>query len=86
MAVNIAFYCYLCWLAFWLVRGTHGRERVTVVGWFVGVLLAPLENVWREWAVAMRYVEMFGLLVALLTALAILLELKSVTHATGRPV
>jgi hypothetical protein len=34
VAANVVFYGYLCWLAFWFIRGTHGRERVVMVGWF----------------------------------------------------
>jgi hypothetical protein len=84
--VNIAFYCYLCWLAFWFIRGTHGRERVVMVGWFVTILLAPFESVWRQWAMAMRYVEALALLVALLASVAILLDSKAVAESSGRPV
>src|SRR6476646_11409614 len=43
VAANFAFYGYLCWLAFCFIRGTHGRERVFMVGWFSVILLAPLE-------------------------------------------
>jgi hypothetical protein len=85
LAVNVVFYCYLSWLAFWLIRGTHGRERVVMVGWFVSILLAPLENVWRGPVAIMRYAEMFGLLVALLAAIAILLDFTTVSDSGTRP-
>lgn len=35
VAVNVALYAYICWLAFWFIRGTAGKERVFIVGWFV---------------------------------------------------
>jgi hypothetical protein len=71
--VNIFIYGYLCWLGFWFVRGTEGRERFFMVGWFAGVVLWPLKMLRPEWAVAMRYIGAFGLAVAVLAAVALLL-------------
>jgi hypothetical protein len=34
----VAFYGYLCWLGFWFIRGTHGRERAVIVGWAIEIL------------------------------------------------
>jgi len=34
MAVNVLLYAYICWLAFWCVRGTAGRERFS---WWGGL-------------------------------------------------
>ena len=27
ISVNVALYAYICWLAFWFIRGTAGRDR-----------------------------------------------------------
>ena len=75
IVANVVFYGYLCWFGFWLVRGTHGLERAFVAGWFASILLSPLEHFWPEWAVAISYLRMFGLAVALLAAMALLLDL-----------
>src|SRR3954452_17021893 len=74
IGANIVFYAYLCWLAFWFVRGTRGRERAVMVGWFTSILLSPLEHFWPAWAVPIRYITTFGLAVALLAAIALLLQ------------
>ena len=42
IAFNVFIYCYLCWVSFWLIRGTTGRERVFMVGWFAPFALWPL--------------------------------------------
>jgi hypothetical protein len=69
VALNIFFYGFLCWLAFWCVRGTAGTERVFMVGWFVGLLLSPLETVSLHWAKAITQISAIGLAVAMLAAL-----------------
>ena len=74
LAVNILLYLYICWLAFWFIRGTAGRERLFMVGWFVGILLWPLKMIRPQWAIATKYIGAFGLAVALLAAVALLLE------------
>jgi len=74
LALNVFFYAYLCWLAFWFIRGTAGTERVFMVGWFAGILLSPLETLRPHWAVAITHIGAVGLVVALLAALALLLK------------
>jgi hypothetical protein len=69
---NVVFYGYLCWLGFCFVRGTEGRERVVVLGWFADILLSPLKNLKPDWAVAIGYIGAFGLAVALLAAVSLL--------------
>ena len=87
MAVNVLLYAYICWLAFWCVRGTAGRERFFMVGWFVGLLLWPL-ILWPRSAVPIDHIGSFGLAVALFAALALLLghseavDSSSTTNAT----
>ena len=73
-AANVVFYGYLCWLAFWIIRGTHGRERVFIVGWFSAVLLPPLEVLQHGFTAEIRYICAFGLEVSLLAAVSLLLD------------
>lgn len=72
VAVNV-FYGYLCWLAFWFIRGAYGREHVVMVGWFAAVLLSPLDALQPGWAVESTYISAFGLTVALLAAISLML-------------
>ncbi len=74
IAVNVFIYGYICWLAFWFVRGTAGRERFFMMGWFAGILLWPLRMLRPQWATVTENIGAFGLAVALLAALALLLE------------
>ncbi len=41
-AVNVLFYGYVCWLGFWFVRHTTGRERFFAVGWCLGFFFGLL--------------------------------------------
>jgi len=74
MAANILIYGYVCWLGFWFVRGTAGRERFFMLGWFSGVLLWPLKMLRPQWAIVIKYIAEVGLAVALLATLALLLD------------
>lgn len=74
IAVNVFFYSYVCWLAFWFIRGTKGPERVFMAGWFAGLLLWPLKMLHPQWTVAIKYIGALGLAVAFLAALALLLQ------------
>jgi hypothetical protein len=69
---NVVFYGYLCWLGFWFVRGTEGRERAVVLGWFADILLSPLKTLRPDWAVTIGHIGTFGLAVALLAAVSLL--------------
>jgi hypothetical protein len=84
VAANVVFYGYFCWLAFWFIRDTHGRERVVFVGWFATILLSPLEIVWRGWAMEIRYICTFGLAVALFAAVSLLLHPAIAGGSTAR--
>ena len=84
MALDIFFYGYFCWLAFWLIRGTKGPERLFMVGWFAGILLSPLGTLRPQWAVAIKHTGAFGLAVALLAALSLLLKPSDVADSNGR--
>lgn len=83
IAVNVAFCCYLCWVGFWFVRGTAGQERFFMMGWFLDILLLPLEKLLPQWAVPIRHVGAFGLAVALLAAVSLLLAPSDV--AASKP-
>ena len=62
VALDVFFYAYFCWLAFWLIRGTKGPERLFMVGWFAGILLSPVETLRPQWAVAVKHIGALGLL------------------------
>ena len=74
IASNVAFYCYLCWLAFWCIRGTHGRERTFMIGWAVAVLLPPVERLRPQWAPAIRHTAVISLTFSLFAALWLLVH------------
>jgi hypothetical protein len=84
VAASVIFYGYLCWLAFWFIRGTKGRERVVMVGWFATILLSPLQTLQHGWAMEIRYICTFGLAVALLAAVSLLLHPTVVGSPTAR--
>jgi len=73
----------LWWLAFRLIRGTAGRERLFMVGWFVGILLRPLKILGPQWAMATKHIGAFALAVALLAVVALLLEPPVVCESRG---
>ena len=54
-----------------------------MVGWFAGVVLWPLKMLCPEWVVAMRYISAFGMAVALLAALALLLAPPDMADRDG---
>jgi hypothetical protein len=84
IAANVVLYGYLCWLAFWFIRGTKGRERVVMAGWFSAILLSPLEILHHGWAVEIRWICMFGSAVALLAAVSLLLRPAVVGGSAAR--
>lgn len=83
MALNVFFYGYVCWLGFWLIRGTAGPERLFMVGWFAGLLLSPLNTLGPQWAVAIKHIGAVGLAVALLASLSLLLKPSDVTDSSS---
>lgn len=74
VVANLLIYVYVCWLAFWVIRGTHGKERFFFAGWLAGILLWPINILRPEWAIVAAHAGAFGLFVALLAALTLLLE------------
>jgi hypothetical protein len=84
IVANVLFYGYLCWLGFCFTRGTEGRERVVVLGWFADILLSPLKTLRPDWAVNVGYIGTFGLAVALLAAVSLLLHPSVVADSADR--
>ena len=74
VGVNAATYCWICWIAFWCIRRTTGKERTFIVGFFLDILLWPLERWLPQWSIAIRYVGAFGLAVAILAAIGLLVD------------
>ena len=83
-AANIAFYGWLCWAAVSFLRATRGPERVLVAGWCANILLAPLEVLLPSWRMAIRYAGTFGLGVALIAALLLLIRFVSPADSADR--
>lgn len=81
--VNILIYGWICWIAFWLVRRTAGRERVFMVGFFADILPWPLKMLRPDWAVAVQHFAAIGLAVAVLAALTLLLDPPHVAISSG---
>jgi hypothetical protein len=74
IAINAFFYTWACWIGFWLIRATTGRERVFMTGFFTDIFVWPI-RMWRpSWAVEVKHVVLIALTVALLAAVALLLD------------
>jgi hypothetical protein len=84
IAANVFIYAYWCWLGFWCIRGTVGRERVFIVGWFADILLWPLRMLGAQWAAASRHIGALGLAVALLAVLALLLDQSDAADSNSK--
>ena len=84
IVANVVFYGYLSWLGFSFIRGTEGRERVVVLGWFADILLSPLKFLRPEWAVGIGYIATFGLAVALLAAVSLLSHPSALADSSDR--
>ena len=55
-----------------------------MAGWFAGILLWPLKMLRPQWAVTLRHISAFGLAVALLAAVALLLVPPEVVDRSGQ--
>lgn len=73
IALNIVFYTLVCWIAFTFIRASSGKERIFMVGWFLGILLWPLRAL-PEWALARHSLSGIGLGVGLITLVSMLFE------------
>jgi len=74
LVFNVVIYGEICWIAFWCIRRTTGRERLFMVGMFANILLWPARMLLPQWALAIKHVGPFGLAVATLAALTLLLD------------
>lgn len=70
-AASFLFYGYVCWVLFWFIRKTEGRERLWWVGWLASFLLWPLKMFLPQWAVASEIAEIFGVTLALIAAISL---------------
>lgn len=74
-AVNVAFYGYLVWLCVVFFRVAIGKERVLVAGWFLLILLSPIQSlVSTSAAAAIQYIKAVSIAVALVAALLLVIE------------
>lgn len=74
IAFNAFIYGEICWIAFWCIRRTAGREHLVMAGMFANILLWPAKMLLPQWAFAIRHVGAFGLAIATLAALTLLLD------------
>ena len=74
IAVNVALYLYLCWLVFWFIRRTEGRERLFLAGWSFHLILWPVERLWPQSGTTIQYLGTVGFVVALFAAVWLLLR------------
>ena len=71
---NIVIFGDICLIAFWCIRRTVGRERYFMMGMFADILLWPARMLLPQWAFAIKHIGAFGLAVATLAALTLLLD------------
>ena len=74
IAFNVLIYGEICWIAFWCIRRTLGRERLFMGGMFADIVLWPAKMLLPQWSFAIRHVGAFGLAVATLAALTLLMD------------
>ena len=82
--LNWALYAYLCWLGYWFIRGTNGRERIFVSGWFASLLLLPLRHFVPSCAWGVQFIRSFSLLMALGASASLLLRPGPPKESNGR--
>ena len=71
VVLNVAFYTYLCWLVFSLIRDTVGRERLFMVAWFSFVLVSPVQLLVPVLWVPVHFINSIVLGVALVAAISL---------------
>lgn len=84
IVLNVGFYAAFCWGGFWFIRGNRGRERLFMVGWFTVFLLSPLKTLGPQWCVTVHYLDTFGLVVALVVAISLVLRSSNVTGSRSQ--
>jgi len=83
ISVNVALYCYICWIGFLVIRDTGGRERVFALGWCLSLFLWPVRMFWPQMALPIRHIGAFGMAVALFAGVAMLLEPSETARSGG---
>jgi hypothetical protein len=77
--LNVGFYAVFWWEGIWFIRGNQGRERLFMVGWFTFFLLSPLRTLGPQWCMTVNYINKFGLVVALVVAISLVVRAPNVT-------
>jgi hypothetical protein len=73
-AVNVAFYTYLLWVCVVFLQVALGKERVLVAGWFLLILLSPIQSlVSTSAAAAIQYIKAVSIAVAFVAVLLLVL-------------
>ena len=73
VALNAFFYGCFCWAAFEWIRNTSGTERAFMAGWSAVFVLSPLKGLGPQWSIAISFIELTGLALSFLAALALFL-------------
>jgi hypothetical protein len=74
IAANVAFYLYLCWIAFCFIRGSEGREQIFMAGWCTHLMLYPVEKLWPLTDQAIQYIGSLALAISILAAVSLLVH------------
>jgi hypothetical protein len=80
-AINVGFYAYLLWLGVVFYRAARGKERILVAGWFVAILLGPVQILVPMFGAVIGYLKVAGMMAAFLAAVYILINVP----ARGNP-
>ena len=83
IVLNVGFYAVFWWGGFWFIRGNQGRERLFMVGWFTFFLLSPLRALGPQWCVTVNYIDTFGLVVALVVAISLVVRPPNATGSSS---
>ena len=81
--LNVGFYAVFWCAGFWFIRGNQGRARLFMVGWFTFFLLSPLRTLGPQWCVTVNYIDRFGLLVALVVAISLVVRPPNATGSSS---
>ncbi|HJU09581.1 MAG TPA: hypothetical protein VJ728_01825 [Candidatus Binataceae bacterium] len=74
IAAKVVLYLFLCWLGVWMIRGTEGRERLFMVGWFSAILIPPITMQRADSVGVGAYIGTAGMGIALGAALSLVLR------------
>lgn len=77
IAVNFAFWAYICWLGFSEMHESEGRQMLFIIGWFAGIVLWPVGWLAPQWAEPVGLISIAGLALALWVGMSALLRQPS---------